>query len=451
MCGIRVTTVATLQIGEGCHEGNTGGETMTADPQSGIIERAQRVLPGGTFGNFPGDIVIREGRGGRVWDESGKEYVDFLLGSGPMLVGHAHPEVTAAAQARIADGTTFFANNRYGIELAEAIVAAVPCAEQVRFVSTGSEADLYAMRAARAFTRRDKILKFEGGYHGMSDYSLMSLAPKRPGNFPQPVPDSAGIPRSLRDEILIAPFNDLQVAASLVREHRQELAGVILEPLQRIIPPAPGFLEGLRRITAENGVLLIFDEVVTGFRLAYGGAQEYYGVVPDLCTLGKVIGGGFPLAAIAGRADIMAHFDRSAVGDDGFMMQVGTLSGNPVAAAAGMATLAILQRPGAYEGLFATGRELMGTLAELLKRNGIAAQVSGEPALFDVVFSPEPVRDYRGTLRGDAAMLRRFNTLLRERGVLKGEQKYYVSLAHTPEDVRHTCDAWASAIKTLAA
>ena len=425
--------------------------SVEGDLQADLIGKARRVLPGGTFGNFPGDIVIREGRGGRVWDESGREYVDFLLGSGPMLVGHAHPEVTAAAQARIAQGTTFFANNRYGIELAEAIVAAVPCAEQVRFVSTGSEADLYAMRAARAFTRRDKILKFEGGYHGMSDYSLMSLAPKRPGNFPQPVPNSAGIPKSLRDEILVAPFNDLEVAASLVREHRQELAGVILEPLQRIIPPAPGFLEGLRRITAESGVLLIFDEVVTGFRLAYGGAQEYYGVVPDLCTLGKVIGGGFPLAAIAGRADIMAHFDRAAVGDDGFMMQVGTLSGNPVAAAAGLATLAILQQPGAYERLFATGRELMGSLAELLKRNGSAAQVTGEPPLFDAVFSAEPVRDYRGTLRGDAEMLRRLNALLRERGVLKGEQKYYVSLAHTPDDVRHTCDAWSSAIKMLAA
>jgi glutamate-1-semialdehyde 2,1-aminomutase len=310
-------------------------EVLEKDLEPDLVKKAKRVLPGGSFGNFPGDIVIREGRGGRVWDESGNEYVDFLLGSGPMLVGHAHPEVTAAAQARVAQGTTFFANNRYGIELAEAIVEAVPCAEQVRFVSTGSEADLYAMRAARAFTRRDKILKFEGGYHGMSDYSLMSLAPKRPGNFPQPIPDSAGIPKSLRDEILIAPFNDLEVAASLVREHREELAGIIVEPLQRIIPPAPGFLEGLRKITAENGVLLIFDEVVTGFRLAYGGAQEYYDVVPDLCTLGKVIGGGFPLAAIAGRADIMAHFDRGAVGDDGFLMQVGTLSGNPVAAAAG--------------------------------------------------------------------------------------------------------------------
>jgi glutamate-1-semialdehyde 2,1-aminomutase len=415
-----------------------------------LIDKAKRVLPGGSFGNFPGDIVIREGRGGRVWDENGKEYVDFLLGSGPMLVGHAHPEVTAAAQARVAQGTTFFANNRYGIELAETIVDAVPCAEQVRFVSTGSEADLYAMRAARAFRKRDKILKFEGGYHGMSDYSLMSLAPKRSGNFPQPVPDSAGIPRSLRDEILVAPFNDIEVVASLVREHRDELAGIIVEPFQRIIPPASGFLEGLRKITAENGILLIFDEVVTGFRLAYGGAQEYYGVVPDLCTLGKVIGGGFPLAAIAGRADIMAHFDRDAIGDEGFLMQVGTLSGNPVAAAAGLATLEILRRPGAYERLFATGRELMGTLAELLKGNGLAGQVTGEPPLFDVVFSAEPVRDYRGTLRGDVDMLRRFNSLLRERGVLKGESKYYISLAHTSDDVRHTREAWTSAISLVA-
>jgi glutamate-1-semialdehyde 2,1-aminomutase len=419
--------------------------------QQGLVNTAKRVLPGGTFGNFPGEVVIREGQGGRVWDEDGKEYVDFLLGSGPMLVGHAHPEVTAAAQARVAQGTTFFANNRWGIELAAAIVEAVPCAEQVRFVSSGSEADLYAMRAARAYRKRDKILKFEGGYHGMSDYSLMSLAPKRSANFPQPIPDSAGIPKSVREEILIAPFNDLDAVAGLVRDHVDELAGVIVEPFQRIIPPAPGFLQGLRRLTAERGIPLIFDEVVTGFRLAYGGAQEYYGVVPDLCTLGKVIGGGFPLAAIAGRAEIMAHFDRNAVGDEGFLMQVGTLSGNPVAAAAGLATLEILRRPGAYEGLFATGRELMGTLAELLKRAGLAAQVIGEPPLFDVVFSAEPVRDYRGTLRGDAELQKRFNALLRERGILKGEMKYYVSLAHTPADIRHTGAAWESAIAQLAA
>ena len=424
---------------------------MDTASKDDVYATAQRVLPGGTFGNFPAEVVIREGKAGRVWDEEGKEYVDFLLGSGPMLVGHAHPEVTEAAQAQIARGTTFFANNRLGIELAEAIVEAVPCAEQVRFVSSGSEADLYAMRAARAFMRRDKILKFEGGYHGMSDYSLMSLAPKRSGNFPAPVPDSAGIPKSVRDEVIIAPFNDAAAVADLVHEHRGELAGIIVEPFQRIIPPEPGFLAALRKIASDNGIPLIFDEVVTGFRLAYGGAQEYYGVVPDLCTLGKVIGGGFPLAAIAGRAEIMAHFDKKKVGDENFLVQIGTLSGNPVAAAAGLATLAILKRPGAYERIHATGKELMAALGELLQEAGITAQITGEPPLFDVVFSPEPVRDYRTTLTGDAELMRRFNTLLRERGILKGESKYYISLAHTPEDVAFTIDAWKSAIKELQA
>jgi glutamate-1-semialdehyde 2,1-aminomutase len=417
--------------------------------QTDVFETAQRVLPGGTFGNFPGEVIIREGKGGRVWDEDGKEYVDYLLGSGPMLVGHAHPEVTEAAQTQIAKGTTFFANNRLGIELAEAIVVAVPCAEQVRFVSSGSEADLYAMRAARAFTKRDKILKFEGGYHGMSDYSLMSLAPKRSGNFPLPVPDSAGIPKSVREDMIIAPFNDADAVDGLVRDHRDELAGVIVEPFQRIIAPQSGFLPALRKITADNGVPLIFDEVVTGFRLAYGGAQEYYGVVPDLCTLGKVIGGGFPLAAIAGRAEIMKHFDKNKVGDENYLVQIGTLSGNPVAAAAGLATMAILKRPGAYERIHATGKKLMAALDGLLKEAGIPAQISGEPPLFDVVFSTEPVRDYRTTLAGDADLARRFNALLRERGVLKGEQKYYISLAHTDDDIAFTIAAWKDAIAEL--
>src|SRR5262249_4043080 len=201
--------------------------------------------------------------------------------------------------------------------------------------------------------------------------------------------------------------------------HQAVFAAVLLNPSQRIFPPIPGFLAGLRKITAEHGIPLIFDEVVTGFRLAYGGAQEYYGVVPDLCTLGEGIGGGFPLAAIAGRGGILAHFDRNQVGDKGFLTQIGTLSGNPVAAAAGLATLEILRRPGAYERIFATGRELMGTLAELLKHNGLTAQVTGEPPLFDVVFTGDPVRDYRGTLRGDGDMMRRFNGLLRGQGGLK--------------------------------
>lgn len=415
------------------------------------METAQRVLPGGSFGNLSGEVFLAEGKGGRVWDEDGREYVDFLLGSGPMFAGHAHPDVTAAVQRQIPRGATFFANNRHGVALAEAIVDAVPCAEQVRFVSTGTEADLYAMRLARAFRKRSKILKFEGGYHGMSDWALMSLAPKRPGNSTHPVPDSAGIPPSVEEEMLIAPFNDIDTAAALIRDHADSLAGVIVEPLQRLIPPTPGFLQGLREITQKYGVPLIFDEVVTGFRFAYGGAQEYYGVTPDLCSLGKIIGGGFPLAAVAGRADIMAHFDRAKVGDEGFLMQIGTLSGNPVAAAAGLATLEVLRRPGTYEAVFTAGRRLMATLDGLLKAARIPAQVIGEPPLFDVVFTDVPVRDYRGMLNADMAVARRFNQLLRARGVMKGDSKYYVSIAHTEADLAHVEGAWASAIEALAA
>jgi glutamate-1-semialdehyde 2,1-aminomutase len=422
---------------------------IASKPLDDLMSKAKRVLPGGSFGNMPAEVILREGRGGRVFDEAGREYVDYLLGSGPMFIGHADPEVTAAVQAQLPLGTTFFANNRHGIALAEAICEAVPCADQVRFVCSGTEADLYAMRAARAFRKRDKILKFEGGYHGMSDYALMSLAPKRPGNFPQPVPDSAGIPRSVQDEMLIAAFNDIDMVESLIKEKKDELAGVIVEPFQRLIPPQPGFLQGLRRVTAEHGIPLIFDEVVTGFRFAYGGAQEYYGVKPDLCTLGKIIGGGYALAAVAGRADIMKHFDRLAVADEDFLFQVGTLSGNPVAAVAGLATLEILKRPGAYEKVFATGRTLMTALSQLLNDAGLEAQVIGEPPLFDVVFTGQPIRDYRDTLKGDKAMATRFNELLRAKGIMKGESKYYVSLAHTKEDIDWTIAAWSDAIAEL--
>jgi glutamate-1-semialdehyde 2,1-aminomutase len=418
------------------------------ETEAELVSTARRVLPGGGFGNVSHELVIAEGHGSHVWDVNGKEYIDYLLGSGPMIVGHAHPEVVEVVQEVAAKGTTFFANNPYGIRLAAEIVEAVPCAEMVRFVSTGSEADAYAMRLARAYKKRDKILKFEGGYHGMSDYGLMSLAPKRAGNFPLPIADSAGIPKSVRDEVLVAPFNDLETVASLIREHKNELAGIIVEPFQRLIPPQPGFLEGLRKITEENGLVLIFDEVVTGFRFAYGGAQQYYGVTPDICTLGKAIGGGFPLAAIAGRADIMAHFDKGAVAEDAFLIQIGTLSGNPVAAAAGLKTLEILKRPGAYEQIFKTGRALMEGYGRILKDAHVKAVVAGDAPMFDIVFTDREVRDYRSAL-GDEAMMKRCNALLRERGILKSESKYYISCVHTDEDVRVTLDAFAGAIGGL--
>jgi len=422
-----------------------------SEQEASLVETARRVLPGGGFGNTAHEVVIREGYGGRVRDVSGNEYIDYLLGSGPMLLGHAHPEVTEAVLAQVPRGTTFFANNEHGIRLAEAIVEAVPCADKVRFLSSGSEADLYAMRLARAFRGRDKILKFEGGYHGMSDYGLMSLWPKRPGNFPQAAPDSAGIPAGLSSEMLVAPFNDLEAAAALVDEHLDELAGVIVEPFQRSIPPKPGFLEGLRALTERHGVPLIFDEVVTGFRFAYGGAQAYYGVTPDICTLGKVAGGGYPLAAVAGRADIMAHFDRGAVPEERFLPQIGTLSGNPIAAVAGLATLEVLRRPGTYEKLFATGRQLMEGLQQRLDKAGFKAQVIGEPPLFDVLFADGPMADYRDTTRNDGQTTRRFNQLLREHGVLRSESKFYVSLAHDARDVEDTFAAFDATVARLAA
>jgi len=423
-------------------------ERKSSEPEIELVATARRVLPGGGFGNVPHEIVIAEGRGSHVWDVSGNEYVDYLLGSGPMIVGHAHPEVLEVIQQVASKGTTFFANNPYGIRLAAEIVDAVPCAEKVRFVSSGSEADAYALRLARAYTKRDKILKFEGGYHGMSDYGLMSLAPKRSGNFPQPIPDSAGIPASVREEMLVAPFNDLETVASLVREHRDQLAGIIVEPFQRLIPPKPGFLEGLRKLTEENELLLIFDEVVTGFRFAYGGAQEYYGVTPDVCTLGKAIGGGFPLAAIAGRADIMAHFDKGAVAEDAFMVQIGTLSGNPIAAAAGLKTLEILKRPGAYAQIFKTGRALMEGYARILKDARIKAVVAGDAPMFDIVFTEREVKDYRSAL-GDETAMKRCNALLREQGILKSESKYYISTVHTDEDICSTLDAFARTVAAL--
>ncbi len=426
-------------------------ERQVNETEAGIVERARKVLPAGGFGNVTFDVVVAEGRAGHVWDESGNEYIDYLLGSGPMLVGHCHPDVTAAVQAQVAKGSTFFANNAQGIDLAEAIVDAVPCAEKVRFVSSGSEATFYAMRTIRAHTGRDKILKFEGGFHGMSDYALMSMAPAQPSNFPQAVPDTAGIPDAVSDEILIAPFNDAETACGLIEEHKEALAGVIVEPLQRMIPPKEGFLQSLRDATKAAGIPLIFDEVVTGFRFAYGGAQEMYGVVPDLCALGKVIGGGYPLAAIAGTDEVMTVFDSNAVPAERAVKQIGTLSGNPVAAAAGLATLEILKQPGAYETIFATGSKLMDGLTQALAKHGVEGQVLGVPPMFDVVFKGGDITDYRGTLSADMAKNKRFNAELLARGVFKGDNKFYVSLAHTDEDVAKTLDAFDGALAAVAA
>ncbi|MEO1345055.1 MAG: aminotransferase class III-fold pyridoxal phosphate-dependent enzyme [Pseudomonadota bacterium] len=418
--------------------------------QAEWIERAKQVLPGGGFGNFDPSVFIAKGLGSRVWDHDGREYIDYLIGSGPMLLGHSHPEVMDVVFEQLPKGQTFFANNTLAIELAEEICNAVPCAEQLRYVSSGGEADMYAIRAARAFTGRDKIVKFEGGYHGMSAEAQMSLAPAKMVNFPQAVPDSAGIPQSVADEMLIAPFNDFDYIRSLLAEYGDQVAGMIVEPLQRIIPPLPGFLQLLREEADKYGIVLIFDEVVTGFRFSYGGAQELYGVTPDLATLGKIIGGGFPLAATVGRKDIMDHFDKAIVGADKWLMQLGTLSGNPVAAAAGLKSMEILRRDGQYDTLRAFGNRLMSAATKALDEHGIPHRVVGDPTLFELVFTGRDVRDYRDVLQSDTKSSNRFNAVLREQGLFKSPGKTYPCLALTEDDLTKTEAAYKVAAKALA-
>ena len=411
--------------------------------------RAREVLPAGGFGNFDPEIIIREASGSRVRDEDGREYIDYLIGSGPMVLGHGHPAVLEAVYEQLPKGMTFFTNNSQGVALAEEICRAVACAEQLRFVSTGGEADMYAMRLARAATGRERILKFEGGYHGMSAEAQMSLAPTRLVNFPEAVADSAGIPEAVRHGVLVAPFNDAEFLKSILSERGSEIAGIILEPMQRIIPPEPGFLEAVRTECDRHGIILVFDEIVTGFRFAYGGAQEHYGVVPDVCTLGKIIGGGFPLAAIAGRREIMAHFDRDRVGPDGFLMQTGTLSGNPVAAAAGLKTLEILRRDGTYESLRAKGRRVMDLVSDALRQAGLPHRIVGDETLFDVVFTEERVRNYREFVAADSEIYGRFQAALRSNGILKPPGKTYVSLALSESDFDDTEAAFRSAADGL--
>jgi len=424
-----------------------------SDEESRLLEEAARCLPGGVLGSarFPDDVafVVKCGRGSKLYDVTGREYIDYLMGSGPLILGHSHPAVVAAVREQLENGTTYHLVNEPILALAAELCRAVRCAEQVRFTSTGTEATFFALRAARAWRKRDKIMKFEGGYHGSHDYALMSSSPRSPKAFPAAVADSAGIPHVIEGEVLIAPYNDLATVEALLAVHADALAALIVEPFQRLIPPQPGFLQGLRALCTRYEIPLIFDEVVTGFRFAYGGAQEYYGVVPDLAALGKIIGGGFPLAAVCGRQDIMCAFDPRLDGTDEFISQIGTLNGNPIAAVAGLATLAELSKPGAYTRLHQVGRRLRDEFADLVHRSGLAAQVIGETTVFDVVFTDKPVTDYRAMLTVDRALLKAFNAECLKRGIVKGREKLYVTLAHSDEDVARTLEVFEAALKAL--
>lgn len=419
-----------------------------------MLKRAHHILPGCSLGSYylpeSHEFVVKRGQGSRVYDVEGREYLDYVMGSGPIVVGHAHPDVVSAVRSQIENGSTFYTVNDMAIVLGEKIVGASPCAEAIKFCSSGSEATFYALRLARAATGRDTILKFEGGYHGHHDYAMMSVTPARLEPFPRPVADSAGIPAAVEKHVLVAPFNDLDATVAIMEQHRHALAAVLVEPLSRMLTPKPGFLEGLRAATRAMGIILIFDEVVTGFRIAWGGAQELYGVTPDLATYGKIIGGGLPLAAIAGRGDLMEMSNPRKKGAPDYTYISGTLNGNPVSCAAGLATLAILDRPGAYDRLRAVGDRLRAGLHDVAARLGMPAQVLGAGPLANIYFTPDEVVDYRSSIRSDSRIMQQLGRLLLERGVLVNlGAKLYMSLAHSDEDIDRTVQAFEDSLEMI--
>jgi glutamate-1-semialdehyde 2,1-aminomutase len=429
--------------------------TSSATRQADLLDRASRYLAGGGLGLFvlPPEVnlVIAEGRGSHVIDMSGRDFVDYHLGSGPALLGHGHPEIVDAVERQVAKGSTYYFLNEPVIRLAERLVGAIPCADQVHFVGSGTEATFFALRIARAAAGRPKVLKFEGGWHGMNDYALWGTTPSHPSDYPNAEPDSLGIPEALRGQTLVAPFNETERAVAIIERHARELAAVIVEPLQRVLLPEPGFLETLRDVTRRHGILLIFDEIVTGFRIAWGGAQEKYGVVPDLATYGKAMSGGFPMAAIAGRSDVMAHVDARRTERSRLVWASGTLNGNPVSSTAGLVALDVLARPGAYDHLHRIGGRLRREIEAIGRRYGFSAQTPGEDAVFGVRFTDRrPLRTWADLLTSDKTLNLQWSIELLKRGILVNpNEKFYISLAHTDADVDRTLQACDEAFAAL--
>jgi glutamate-1-semialdehyde 2,1-aminomutase len=420
-----------------------------------LLDKAENYLPGACLGmmHLPADIrmVMVRGQGSKIYDAAGTEYIDYMLGSGPLLLGHGRPEIVDAVQRQAALGSTFFALNEPAVLLAEKMVKAVPCGEAMRFQTTGSEATFAAVRLARALTGKDKVLKFEGGWHGGHDLGQLSGTPAEPPPFPEAVPDCDGVPGSARGDVLVAPFNDSETTATIAERHHAEIAAIIVEPLQRVLKPEPGFLEALRSLSSKHGIVLIFDEVVTGFRLAWGGAQERYGVVPDLACYGKAMAGGYPLSAVVGKRELLQLADPRQKGKGRYIFMSGTLTANPVACAAGKAALEVLEQPGVYPRLHASGERLARGLRQAGADAGVPLQVLGDGPVLQVLFtSHQPLRTHRDLLHADKKKSVQFGYELIRRGVYCAPGgKLYLSLAHSDADIDRTIEIAAAVLKTL--
>ncbi|MFB2771244.1 glutamate-1-semialdehyde 2,1-aminomutase [Pelatocladus sp. BLCC-F211] len=420
--------------------------TIKTTKSQEIFAAAQNLMPGGVnspvraFKSVGGQpIVFDHVKGAYIWDIDGNQYIDYVGTWGPAICGHAHPEVIAALHEALEKGTSFGAPCVLENVLAEMVIDAVPSIEMVRFVNSGTEACMAVLRLMRAFTGREKIIKFEGCYHGHADMFLVKAGS---GVATLGLPDSPGVPKSVTSSTLTAPFNDLEAVKALFEENRDQIAGVILEPVvgnAGFIPPDTGFLEGLRELTHEHGALLVFDEVMTGFRIAYGGAQEKFGITPDLTTLGKVIGGGLPVGAYGGRRDIM-----SMVAPAGPMYQAGTLSGNPLAMTAGIKTLELLQKAGTYEYLEQITKKLANGLLQVAQETGHPACGGSISAMFGLFFTAGPVHNYEDAKKSDLAKFARFHRGMLEHGIYLAPSQFeagFTSFAHTEEDIDRTLEA----------
>jgi glutamate-1-semialdehyde 2,1-aminomutase len=417
---------------------------------------AEQVLPGGALGtrlNPDGlNMTIASAHGGRIIDTDGNEWIDYICGAGALILGHQHPAVVEAVQRQAARNLhQYAALSDVSIELAGQIVDAIPGAERMVFSSTGSEATFYAMRMARAFTGKSKILKFEGAFHGNHDYAGVGVAPAQPSPYPHGAPFTQGTPPEVVDTVLIAPYNDLQRLEQIATDHADDLAAIIIEPVQRIISPQPGFLEGVRSLCDRLGVVLIFDEVVTGFRLAYGGAQEYFGVTADLATYGKIVGGGGPIGCVAGKEALVDQAHPARKGTAGYVYASGTLHGNPLGAAAGLATLELLREPGFYEAMRARTEDLAAGITDVLVRHGRPAIVETVGSLWQILHIDHPPRSYTDLLASDRAANVALDTeLMRHRiNTIPGLRRF-VSSAHTDTDFEMTFTAVDQACRTLA-
>ena len=436
-------------------KGNTAMDAKLDWGNAGLFELAERVLPGAGLGGYalPEDIrfVFAEGEGPRLRDVEGHEYIDYVGGAGALILGHSHPAVVEAAQAQVARGMHMFGTlNDLAIRLAERLVRDIPCAEKIIYATTGSEATAYCMRLARAYTGRDVILKFEGAYHGNHDYALTSTFPTALGNDPQGQDDTAGRPAGTRGTMMVAPYNDAEAVARVVKENRESLAAIIVEPVQRIIPAKPEFLQALRRLCDENGIVLIFDEVVTGFRLAYGGGQAYFGVTPDLASFGKVVGGGGPLSCVGGKAEILDLCDPRRKGQPDYVYFNGTLHGNPVAAAATLAILDELAKPGTYERLNGYADRACAECQAVLDRHGLPAIAENTGSLWQILFMTKRPETQADMMAGDGAAMRRLDAEGMKRGLyaLPGVRRFF-STVHGEAELEDTVRALDEACRAF--